>query len=224
MRLIIVEDEETLAKNLKKLLELKGFAVDWLPSADKAYNRILLYQKDYDLIILDLSMPGMGGRELTQKLRGEGVTTPIIILTGDGDTKNKIALLNSGADDYVVKPFLVDELIARINSVLRRPTTPQPIKFSAGNFTVDSSNRRITVGKTEIALTLKEYGLLECFIRRPNEAISREDLSNKVWDFASLTLSNVIDVHMRNLRKKLEKVDTCSRIETIRGVGYRLVV
>lgn len=224
MRLIIVEDEEILAKNLKKLLEFKGFAVDWLPSADKAYNRILLYQKDYDLIILDLSMPGMGGMELTQKLRTDGVTTPIVILTGNSDTKNKIALLNSGADDYVVKPFLVDELIARINSVLRRPTIPQPVIFSAGNFTVDSSNRRITVGKAEIALTLKEYALLECFIRRPNEAISREDLSNKVWDFASLTLSNVVDVHMKNLRKKLDKVDTFSRIETIRGVGYRLVV
>ncbi len=224
MRLIIVEDEEILAKNLKKLLEIKGFAVDWLPNADKAYNRILLYQKDYDLIILDLSMPGMGGKELTQKLRADGVTTPIIILTGEADTKNKISLLNSGADDYIVKPFSIDELIARISSVLRRPTIPQPVIFSAGNFTVDSSNRRITVDKKEIVLTLKEYALLECFIRRPNEAISREDLSNKVWDFASLTLSNVLDVHMKNLRKKLDEMDSSSRIETVRGVGYRFVV
>lgn len=224
MRLIIVEDEEVLAKNLKKLLELKGFAVDWLPNADKAYNRILLYQKDYDLIILDLTMPGMGGMELTQKLRAEGVTTPIIILTGNSETKNKIALLNSGADDYVVKPFLIEELVARISSVLRRPVLPQPLMFSAGNLTVDTSNRRITVDDKEIGLTLKEYALLECFVRRPSEVISREDLSNKVWDFAALTLSNVIDVHIKNLRKKLDDADTVSHIETIRGVGYRLVV
>ena len=224
MRLIIVEDEEILAKNLKKLLELNGFAVDWLPSADKALNRILLYQKDYDLIILDLSMPGMGGMELTKKLRTEGVATPIIILTGNGDTRSMVTLLNSGADDYVVKPFLVDELVARINSVLRRPVIPQPVVFSAGNLSVDTSNRRITVDNKHIALTLKEYALLECFVRRPSEVLSREELSNKVWDFASLTLSNVIDVHMKNLRKKLNDADTFSHIETVRGVGYRLVV
>lgn len=223
MRLIIVEDEEILAKNLKKLLELKGFAVDWLPNADKAYNRILLYQKDYDLIILDLTMPGMGGMELTQKLRKDGVTTPIIILTGNGETKNMVALLNSGADDYVVKPFLIDELVARIASVLRRPVIPQPVLFSAGNLTVDTANRRITVDDKEIGLTLKEYALLECFVRRPSEVITREDLSNKVWDFATVTLSNVIDVHIKNLRKKLLDTETDSHIETIRGIGYRFV-
>ena len=224
MRLIIVEDEAVFAQNIKKLLELKGFAVDWLPSADAALNRILLYQHEYDLILLDLSLPGMNGAELTKKLRLEGVTTPIIILTGNGETDNKVTLLNSGADDYVVKPFSVDELIARINSVLRRPAQAQPVTFSAGNLTVDVTQRRITVGNQEILLTLKEYALLECFVRHPGDVLSREELSNKVWDFASLTLSNVLDVHMKNLRKKLSDADDSARFETVRGVGYRLVV
>ena len=224
MRLIIVEDEKVFAQNLKKLLEIKGFAVDWLESADKAYNRILLYQNDYDLIILDLNMVGMNGMELTQKLRAEGVKVPIVILTGDGDTKTKVALLNSGADDYIVKPFSSDELIARINSVMRRPITTQPVTFSAGNLTVDTANHRITVNEQEIPLTLKEYALLECFIRHPGDVMSREELSNKVWDFAALTLSNVLDVHMRNLRKKLERADGSAHFETVRGIGYRLVI
>jgi len=224
MRLIIVEDEEVFAQNLKKLLEIKGFAVDWLENAEKAYNRILLYQKEYDMILLDLNMSGMGGMELTQKLRAEGVTTPIIIVTGDGDTKNKIALLNSGSDDYIVKPFSTDELIARINSVLRRPVLSQPVVISFGNITADISGRRVTVHDKEIALTLKEYGLLECFLRNPGKVLSREELSNKVWDFASLTLSNVLDVHIKNLRKKLADTHDSVHFETIRGIGYRLTI
>src|SRR4051812_45659861 len=127
MRLLIVEDEELMAQNLKKLLELKGFTVDWIADAEKAFNRILLYQKEYDMVLLDLDLPGMGGAELTQKVRAEGCMIPIIILTGNSETKNKIALLNCGADDYIVKPFEVDEVIARTASVLRRPSVSQPI-------------------------------------------------------------------------------------------------
>ena len=224
MRLIIVEDERELAENLKKLLELKGFSVDWLPSAEKAYNRILLYQSDYDAVILDLSFSGMNGMELTRKLRSGDVKIPILILTGDGETKTKIALLNSGADDYIVKPFSVDELIARINSVLRRPATPLPTTLSAGSITMNIGERRTQVGGKDVTLSLKEYALLECFVRHPGEAMSREQLSNKVWDFAALTLSNVLDVHMVSLRKKVGSSDSAVRFETIRGVGYRLVI
>jgi DNA-binding response OmpR family regulator len=224
MRLIIVEDEQSFAENLKKLLELKGFAVDWLNSAEKAFNRILLYQNEYDAIILDLNMSGMGGMELTQKLRAENVKVPILILTGNGETKTKIALLNSGADDYIVKPFSVDELVARVNSVLRRPAVTLPVTFTAGAISVDTVKRSITVDDQPIELSLKEYALLECFIRHPGEVMSREQLSNKVWDFAALTLSNVLDVHMVNLRRKLKSADDTVRFETVRGVGYRLVI
>ena len=224
MRLIIVEDEQAFAANLKLLLELKGFAVDWLDSAEKALNRILLYQNEYDAIILDLHLSGMSGMTLTQKLRAENVKVPILILTGNGETATKIALLNAGADDYIVKPFSVDELVARINSVLRRPVATLPLTFTAGTITVNTVARSITVDDQPVGLSLKEYALLECFIRHPGEVMSREQLSNKVWDFAALTLSNVLDVHMVNLRRKLKSADDSVHFETVRGVGYRLVV
>ena len=117
MHILIVEDEEVLARNLKKILEQKGFGVDWLSNAEKARTRVLLYRNEYDMIILDLALPGMSGAAFTKGLRAEGITTPIIIVTGNADTQNKIELLNSGADDYVVKPFSTDELIARFETI-----------------------------------------------------------------------------------------------------------
>lgn len=224
MHILIVEDEEALARNLKKLLEHKGFGVDWLANAEKARTRVLLYRNEYDMIILDLALPGMDGSTFTKGLRAEGVTTPIIIVTGNADTQNKIELLNSGADDYVVKPFSGDELIARISSVLRRPAIAQPVVHKLGDLTVDTAARRVQIGDEEVSLTLKEYALFECFLRRPGEVLSREELFNQVWDFNTLTWSNVLDVHMKNLRKKLEASERAARFETIRGVGYRLVV
>ena len=223
MRVLIVEDEAVLAKNLKKILEHRGFGVDWLADGQKARTRVLLYRNEYDVVILDLTLPSMDGMTLTRSLRAEGVTTPIIIVTGNGETENKIALLNSGADDYVVKPFSSEELIARISSVLRRPVVVQPIVHTMGELTIDTAARRVTVGDKEVSLTLKEYSLFECFLQRPGEILSREELFNKVWDFNSLTWSNVLDVHMKNLRKKLEVADQSARFETVRGVGYRLV-
>jgi len=223
MRLIIIEDEEDLAKNLKRLLELKGHAVDWLADAQKARTRLLMYRDDYDLILLDLTLPGMDGSVLTQELRSEGVATPIIILTGRSQTEYKVALLNSGADDYVVKPFSVDELLARINSVLRRPAVSIPLVYAIGDVEVNTTTRMVRAQGKDVQLTLKEYGLLECFIRQPNEVLTREELCNRVWDFNALTMSNVLDVHMKNLRKKLSTDDDSIRFETVRGVGYRLV-
>ena len=230
MHLLIVEDEEVLARNLKKILEQKGFGVDWLSNAEKARTRVLLYRNEYDMIILDLTLRGMDGMAFTKGMRAEGITTPIIIVTGNSDTKNKIELLNSGADDYVVKPFSSDELIARMSSVLRRPVMAQPIVHKLGSLTIDTAARRVNVGEKEVPLTLKEYALFECFLRRPGEVLSREELFNQVWDFNTLTWSNVLDVHMKNLRKKLEATQDRARpakggarFETIRGVGYRLI-
>lgn len=223
MRLLLIEDEEDFAKNLKKILELRGFAVDWLADGEKAKSRALLYKDDYDLILLDLNIPGMNGMELTQSLREDEVTTPIIILTGRGDTETKVELLNSGADDYLVKPFSSDELVARINSVARRPAAAQKIVHTIGDITIDTATHRVLIKDEEVPLTLKEYSLLECFLKRPGEVFTREELSSQVWDFNALTLSNVLDVHMKNLRKKLNQNGNAARFETIRGVGYRLV-
>ncbi|MES2135305.1 MAG: response regulator transcription factor [Patescibacteria group bacterium] len=224
MRLLIIEDEPELGKNLKKILELKGFSTDLLTDGVEAQTRIRLYHQDYDVIILDLDLPSMDGKTLTKTARAEGVTTPIIILTGQGDTKSKVDLLNSGADDYVVKPFSAAELIARVASVSRRPAVSKKVVQTVGDITIDTSLHRVCIGDIEISLTLKEYALLECFLRRPGEVFTREQLSDKVWDFNALTYSNVLDVHMKNLRKKLHGASNSAHFETVRGVGYRLVV
>ena len=226
MRLLIVEDEEKLAKALKKGLEMKGYAVDWLPDSKKALNRILMYRKEYDLIILDLMLPGIDGATITEQVRQDNVTTPIIILTARNETEHKVDLLNKGADDYVVKPFSFEELLARINSVLRRPTTTKPVILQVGGIEMNIATHTVTKDGKEIPLTLKEFALLECFMREPNKVLSREYLFDHVWDFNSLAWSNVLDVHMKNLRKKLEHgTNTTNKhseqtFETVRGVGY----
>jgi DNA-binding response OmpR family regulator len=227
MHLLIVEDEEKLAQALKKGLVLKGYAVDWIADSEKALNRMLLYKNEYDLILLDLMLPGMDGATITQKVREANVTTPIIILTARNETEHKVDLLNKGADDYIVKPFSFEELLARINSVLRRPTTLQAAVIKVGPLEMDTAARVVRRDGKEVPLTLKEFSLLECFMREPGVVLSREKLFDHVWDFNALSWSNVLDVHMKNLRKKLgnEHGTTNSGealFETVRGVGYRL--
>jgi DNA-binding response OmpR family regulator len=223
MHLLIVEDEEKLAKALKKGLTLKGFAVDWLPDPEKARTRILLYKDEYDLIILDLMLPGLDGAAITESVRRENVTTPIIILTARNETEHKVDLLNKGADDYIVKPFSFEELLARINSVLRRPTPLQASVLKVGPLEMDTAARVVRKEGKEIPLTLKEFSLLECFMREPGIVLSREKLFDHVWDFNALSWSNVLDVHMKNLRKKLDHENSRHQLfETVRGVGYRL--
>ncbi len=222
MHLLIVEDEEKLARALKKGLELKGFAVDWLADSEKAKTRIMLYRSEYDLIILDLMLPGIDGATITESVRKEGVTTPIIILTARNETEHKVDLLNKGADDYIVKPFSFEELLSRINAVLRRPQQQKPVTLKVGDLEMDIATRTVRKQGDEIQLTLKEFSLLECFMRQPNEVLSREKLFDHVWDFNSLSWSNVLDVHMKNLRKKLNHDAMDPVFETVRGVGYRL--
>lgn len=223
MHLLLVEDEEKLAKALKKGLEMRGYAVDWLSNSEKALSRILLYRNEYDLVLLDLMLPIMDGAAITEQVRKENVTTPIIILTARSETEHKVDLLNKGADDYVVKPFSFEELLARINSVLRRPTTSKPVILKVGEIEMDTATRVVRREGVEIPLTLKEFMLLECFMREPDVVLTREKLFDHVWDFNSLSWSNVLDVHIKNLRKKLAHGNDNRILETVRGVGYRLV-
>ena len=223
MRLLIVEDDEKLAAALKKGLEGRGFAVDWIDDGEKAYKRILLYRKDYDLIILDLMLPGMGGADIAKNARKEGVSTPIIVLTSRHELDQKVDLLYGGADDYVEKPFSFDELAARINSVMRRPVLSQPAVLKVGPIEMDTGTRAVRKNGKPISLTLKEFSILECFMREPNKVLSRENLIDHVWDFNSLSLSNVLDVHMKNIRKKLHDGEDGDRFfQTVRGVGYKM--
>ena len=222
MRILIVEDEAKLAEALKRGLESKGFAVDWLDDSEKARTRIMLYRNEYDLILLDLMLPGVDGATITREAREAGVRTPIIILTARDETEYKVELLNCGADDYLAKPFSFEELVARINAVLRRPEQTVQTVLKVRDIEMDPARRVVTKGGKEISLTLKEYSLLEFFMRNPDEALTRESILDHVWSFDFPGFSNVLDVHMKNLRKKLDTYDDAPLFETVRGVGYRL--
>ena len=223
MRILIVEDEEKLAEAVKKGLELKGFTVDHLAEGDKARTRMLLYRDEYDIVLLDYMLPGVDGATICRDVRAEGVTTPIIMLTARDETETKIELLNLGADDYIAKPFSFEELVARINAVLRRPEVALPSVLTIRDITLDPAKHTVTKGGKEISLTLKEFSLLEFFMRHPNEAVKRETVLDHVWSFDFPAFSNVLDVHMKNLRKKLDDYEDADPLfETIRGVGYRL--
>lgn len=223
MRILIVEDEEKLAQATKKGLELKGFTVDWLADGDKARTRMLLYREEYDIVLLDLMLPGVDGATICRDVRAEGVTTPIIILTARDETENKIDLLNAGADDYLAKPFSFDELVARMNAILRRPEQALPSVLTIRDITLDPGKHVVTKNGKEVSLTLKEFSLLEFFMRNPNQAMKREAVLDHVWSFDFPAFSNVLDVHMKNLRKKLDDYENADPLfETIRGVGYRL--
>ena len=223
MRILIVEDEAKLAEAVKRGLEMKGFSVDWIAESDKARTRILLYKEEYDLVLLDLMLPGISGDQICRDVREAGVTTPIIMLTARDETEFKIDLLNSGADDYITKPFSFDELVARIHAVLRRPEQSHTGPLTIRDIVLDPTKHSVTKDGKEISLTLKEFSLLELFMRHPDEAMPREAILDHVWNFDFPGFSNVLDVHMKNLRKKLDTYeDSDPLFETIRGVGYRI--
>lgn len=222
MRILVVEDEAKLADILSKGLEKKGYAVDVIGNGEEALTRLSLHRADYDLVILDLMLPGKEGSEVCREAREKGVTTPILILTARNETEKKIELLLSGADDYLVKPFSFDELLARMTALLRRPQTSMPTILNVSDLELDPSAHTASRDGEPLELTLKEFMLLEYFMRHPNEVINREDLLTHLWDFNYESFSNVIDVHVKNLRRKLDSGDGDSILETIRGIGYKL--
>ncbi len=222
MRILIVEDEEKLAEALSKGLKKQGHAVDTLSDGKKAFMRISLHRDDYDLVVLDLMLPSMDGHEICRQVRALDINVPILILTARDETENKVDLLMSGADDYIVKPFSFAELIARMHALLRRPTESIPEVLRVHDIELNTSERKVVRGGKEISLTLKEFGLLEYFMRHPNQVVSREDLFSHIWDFNYMSFSNVVDVHVKNLRQKLAEGGDPRILETVRGIGYRL--
>ncbi|HEX8946657.1 MAG TPA: response regulator transcription factor [Candidatus Paceibacterota bacterium] len=222
MRILIVEDETKLATALKQGLTTKGYAVDTLGDGKKALTRILIHSKDYDIIILDLMLPSVDGLSVCKEARAHGIVTPILVLTARTETESKVDLLLAGADDYVVKPFSFDELVARIHALLRRPVSTLPATLRAGTIELNTTEHTVTCEGKPVMLTLKEFGLLEHLLRHPNEVVNREDLLAHLWDFNYESFSNVIDVHVKNLRQKLARADIPDAIETVRGIGYRL--
>lgn len=221
MKILIVEDEERLAKLIKKALEKEGFAADYVMDGEAAETRIEICQKDYDLVILDLMLPKRDGLEVCRNIRAKKINIPILVLTAKFDINDKVNTLNAGADDYLVKPFSLEELVSRIRALLRRP--PQTIStiLKVQDLTLDNSTRKVMRGNKEIKLTVKEFAILEYLMRNPNQVISRSQILDHLWGSDFDSFSNVIDVHVKNLRKKVSS-GKHKMIDTIRGVGYRI--
>jgi DNA-binding response OmpR family regulator len=224
MKVLIIEDEESLAKLIKKSLEGEGYAVDYLTDGESGQNRILLNHKDYDLVILDLTLPKRQGSEICRNVRNMGISTPILVLTARSDSDSKVSLLDIGADDFMAKPFETKELFARIRALTRRPKVALPSELKVDDLVLIPSSKKAYRNNKDLNLTLKEFRLLEYFMRRPNQVVERVDLVDNIWDFNYDSFSNIVDVYINRLRGKVDKGREKKLIETIRGVGYKLKI
>ncbi len=220
MKILVVEDEQKLNAAIVQGLRSRGYTVD--AAFDGAEGERIAKDNVYDCIVLDVMMPIMDGFEMCKKLRASGVQTPVLFLTAKSDVHEKITGFNVGADDYVVKPFSFDELVARIRAITRRAPNVQGDVLTLDGLLLDTRSQIVTINGKPIDLTLREYALLEYFLRNQGAVVTREDILSHVWDRFFDSLSNVVDVHLKNLRKKLPK-EYAKRIQTVWGKGYRLV-
>jgi len=222
MRILIIEDQESLSKLLKKGFEKEGYAADYLLDGDAGQKRIEIHHSDYDVIILDLMLPKKSGFEVCKNIRLFGITTPVIILTAKDSEEDKVSLLDSGADDYIVKPFSFRELLARVRALTRRPETALPTELSVGDLVLKPATKVAFLGNKEIKLTLTEFRLLEYLMRNPNQVLEREAITTNIWDFDFDSFSNIVDVYVNRLRKKIDGGKKNGILKTVRGVGYKI--
>jgi two-component system OmpR family response regulator len=220
MRVLIVEDELRMASLIHRGLVHEGLSADVAGTGDDALW--MAQAHDYDAIVLDVGLPSIDGFETCRRLRGSGVWAPVLMLTARDAVEDRVAGLDSGADDYLVKPFAFAELLARLRALVRRGDSERPSVLEVGELRLDPATRVVTRGDVEITLSAKEFALLETFMRRPGEVLSRLHLLEHAWDFAYDNRSNVIDVFIRRLRGKIDVPFGCKSLETVRGAGYRL--
>jgi two-component system OmpR family response regulator len=221
MRILVVEDNQKLADSLTRGLRQEGYAADYLINGEEGEKRIVMSQSDYDIIVLDINLPGKNGLEICLSVREKGITIPIIMLTSRDTTEDKIVGLDSGADDYLVKPFSFEELLSRVRALSRRPRTTLPPELEVGDLLLRPATQEVFQDKKKIDLTLKEFRILEFFMSKPDEVITRQQIVDHLWDFQFNPLSRVMDVHINNLRNKLGTKNGTT-LETVRGVGYKL--
>jgi two-component system OmpR family response regulator len=220
MRVLIVEDEVKMAALLRRGLVAEGMSAD---VAIKGEDAIWMAEAtEYDAIVLDVMLPGIDGFAVCRKLREEGVWAPILMLTARDAVRDRIAGLDGGADDYLTKPFSYAELLARLRALVRRGPVERPTELVVGDLRLDPATRRVSRGDTDLELSAKEFALLETFMRRPGQVLSRFELLEHAWDYDYENRSNVVDSYIRFLRKKIDKPFGTSTIETVRGAGYRL--
>jgi len=220
MRVLIVEDELRMAGLIRRGLTHEGMAADVAANGHDALVRASAH--DYDAVVLDVMLPDVDGFEVCRRLRTGGIWSPVLMLTARDSVEDRVAGLDSGADDYLVKPFAFAELLARLRALARRGETGRPAVLTVGDLRLDPATREVTRDSAPIALSAKEFALLETFMRRPGEVLSRFHLLEHAWDFAYENRSNVVDVYVRRLRRKVDEPFGRQSLETVRGAGYRL--
>lgn len=221
MRILVVEDEHKIAASIKKGLEQESYAVDTVHNGIQGYDFALV--EEYDLIILDRLLPGMDGLRICKKLREQQVHTPIIMLTAKGQIEDRVEGLDTGADDYLTKPFAFSELLARIRALIRRPKQFAGTTLQVSNLLLNPSTYEVTRANNRIILSQKEYTLLEYLMRHKEKIVSKDQIINHVWDYNDDVLPNSVEVYIKHLREKIDKpYPTHPLIHTIRGFGYKI--
>jgi two-component system OmpR family response regulator len=220
MRVLVVEDEPKMAAALARGLRGAGYAVDVASDGDEALFQANVYE--YDAVVLDLMLPGTDGFAVCDQLRRSGSWQPVLMLTARDGVEDRIRGLDTGADDYLVKPFAFDELLARLRALIRRGPSERPATIGVGDLEVDPATHRVTLADEEVALSPREFGVLEFLARRAGEVVSRSELLEHVWDQHFPGSTNVVDVYVSQLRRKLERPGSRRLIETVRGVGFIL--
>jgi heavy metal response regulator len=218
MRILVVEDEKKVAGFIRRGLEEEGYAVD--VAADGTEGLAMALDGVHDLILLDVHLPGMNGFSLLKELRGRGLTTPVLLLTVRATIEDKVLGLDSGADDYLTKPFAFQELLARVRALLRRGGEEKSALLKVGDLTLDPARRSVHRRGEAIELTAKEFALLEYFMRNRDRVLTRTMIAEHVWNYDFDSMTNVIDVYVNYLRKKIEKGGHGKLIHTVRGTGY----
>ena len=220
MRVLIVEDEVKMASLIRRGLREEGLAADVARSSDDALW--MARATEYDAIVLDVMLPGTDGFAVCRALREAGAWSPVLMLTARDAVEDRVEGLDAGADDYLTKPFSFAELLARLRALVRRPPLERPTVLEVDDLRLDPATRRVWRGETEVRLSAKEFALLETFMRRPGEVLSRYHLLEHCWDHGYENRSNVVDVYVRYLREKIDRPFGRASLETVRGVGYRL--
>ena len=222
MKLLVVEDEHRIAQAVKEGLEEEGYAVDVEHDGEAGYNAASAAPDEYDLIILDVMMPGLDGTEVAAKLRKDGNHTPILMLTAKDAERDIVKGLDTGADDYLAKPFSFDVLLARIRALLRRPHQSLGETLSVGDLTLDPAEKRVERAGQFIRLTSKEFAILEYLMRNQGRVLSKENIISHVWDFDADVLPNNVEVFITFIRSKIDKPFKKSLLHTVRGFGYKV--
>ncbi|KQY63669.1 MULTISPECIES: response regulator transcription factor [unclassified Nocardioides] len=220
MRVLVVDDEKRLARSLKVGLEAEGFAVD--VAADGTDGLWLARENDYDAIVLDLMLPGINGYRVCATLREEENWTPILMLTAKDGEWDQVEGLDTGADDYLTKPFSFPVLVARLRAIIRRGATERPTVLEAGDLRLDPAARRVWRGETELELTAREHSLLAFLMRHTGDVVSKTQILEAVWDVNFEGDPNIVEVYIRHLRNKVDRPFGREAIQTLRGAGYRL--